>query len=1096
MAEILEIKKKHPFAGWPMIIAWLAMLIFAGHSITHMVAAGDTWVAMACGRHFINGGISRPNVEPFSANSHEPGPTAETMKKYAKVLREAAADQRQMADPKIFKRQIPKETSPVVKGSNFKAGIYEYWADKCENYENWPASIKSFSEWIHPTGWVNQNWLTHVIFYTLTHKFTGSVDEPNFNALVWWKFIIYIIAVVCVYYASRLMGVTPALAAVAACLAVFIGRSFYDVRPAGFSNVLTAVLLLILVLATYKHHLFIWLLVPVVVFWANVHGGFIYVIIVMIPFIGTHFLLMLPKKTRLIFYILGALVIFIKFFKKVMVDTIYVPQQSQIMQISMLALAVALIAGGFVFMFYGHYFVSLKLKGLIHTIAASAVAFIAALFLNPYKLTNYTHTLIVSVSKHAEMWRQVHEWHPAFAWKNPVGTSIPFLITLVAFIGFAVIWLGSLLWRKLYEKTPDNLKLFKAFTKFNFISIAIVCAWLVFLFLQLINPGFSYFLAVAVFVLLIIVSIEFGWYFIPLVGLFAAVAVLLVPAKNGYNGFYIYPFMIMPFYTILRLFYIKQKPIKLLEIGVLVLTVIISFAVMMNVTKTNPLDLKIAEIVQEQDKTWIVLRFAWIKQIFVDFWNMKPSFKPAFDNGGNSDALFSTKHLLGYLSIASLLSLIGLFLAMLKPQKAKDFGESESPVEVEEYMPAKIDLAMIIIAIITIVLSIKMRRFIALVGIMMCPVVMIFIEQLIRTSASIYNKKNTGRFALVKMPVYVKNTIITLSLLLTVSLGSFWGLKYKSIYLDPFPAERDEFLGTVFMRLTASNVKPFSACKFLRDNKISGKMFNYWTEGGFIAYGQEPDPETGKTPLQLYMDGRAQAAYDYKAYIDWMNIMGGGPHVRRALSKGRKPTVNEYKQSGKWMDSIFKKKNVWVILMPIGQARSELLKSVKTVQDWRPVFINNHQHMYVDISTKKGQSLFNGIFSNKTVFPDEFSKNITIAYNLLHSSDKQHQFAGMAALEKAINDYPSTATTEQLEYAVRFSHLHPQIIKVCSGLITDFEQNQDEHRRLPGYRNRLISAYYSYKILSVLDRENIESYKNKIEELSKDKVLNFKEYKW
>jgi hypothetical protein len=62
------IQQKRAFAGWPMLIAWLAMLLFALHASTHMVGAGDTWVAMACGRHFTNHGVD--TNEPFSANSH------------------------------------------------------------------------------------------------------------------------------------------------------------------------------------------------------------------------------------------------------------------------------------------------------------------------------------------------------------------------------------------------------------------------------------------------------------------------------------------------------------------------------------------------------------------------------------------------------------------------------------------------------------------------------------------------------------------------------------------------------------------------------------------------------------------------------------------------------------------------------------------------------------------------------------------------------------------------------------------------------------------------------------------------------------------
>ena len=58
-----------------MVIGLIAMLIFALHSSTHMVGAGDTWVALACGRHFYNHGVD--TNEPFSANSHRVGPTAE-----------------------------------------------------------------------------------------------------------------------------------------------------------------------------------------------------------------------------------------------------------------------------------------------------------------------------------------------------------------------------------------------------------------------------------------------------------------------------------------------------------------------------------------------------------------------------------------------------------------------------------------------------------------------------------------------------------------------------------------------------------------------------------------------------------------------------------------------------------------------------------------------------------------------------------------------------------------------------------------------------------------------------------------------------------
>ena len=262
-----QVQKKSSLSSWPLvIIGWVALLIFACHASTHMVAAGDTWVAMACGRHFVNHGVS--TVEPFSANSHKAGPTKETMQAYAKQLR---------TDARLE--------------SGLKASVTNWWADKVDDFENWPGWMQSFTKWIHPTGWVNQNWLTHVIFYSIVPKSTYTPSDTfTSEALVYWKFALYILIVFCVYKTSRMLGVVPLLAAAFTCFAIFTGRSYFDIRPAGFSNLFVVLFILILVLASYKNILYIWLIVPSTVIWANLHGGYLYVFIMITVFIGFHFL--------------------------------------------------------------------------------------------------------------------------------------------------------------------------------------------------------------------------------------------------------------------------------------------------------------------------------------------------------------------------------------------------------------------------------------------------------------------------------------------------------------------------------------------------------------------------------------------------------------------------------------------------------------------------------------------------------------------------------------------------------------------------------------------------------------------------------------
>jgi len=119
-----------------MIFGWLAMLIFALYASSHMIGAGDTWVAMASGRHIIDHGVD--TEEPFSANSRRAGPTEEDI---------------------------------------------QHWP----GWAQWitaKVGLKTVQYW-HPTGWINQNWLSHVFFYWLSHKSpVADAENFSFNTLV------------------------------------------------------------------------------------------------------------------------------------------------------------------------------------------------------------------------------------------------------------------------------------------------------------------------------------------------------------------------------------------------------------------------------------------------------------------------------------------------------------------------------------------------------------------------------------------------------------------------------------------------------------------------------------------------------------------------------------------------------------------------------------------------------------------------------------------------------------------------------------------------------------------------------------------------
>jgi len=868
MAQELNLKSQEPMSGWMMLIFWWAMILCALHACTRMVGAGDTWVAMACGRHFLNHGVD--TVEPFSANSHKPGPTPQEVKTW----------------PKWAQWITDKVGLDTVK----------YW---------------------HPTGWVNQNWLTHVFFYWLTHispvadaeTFDKPIEGQNisYNSLVYWKYALYIITIIAVYYTGRLLGANPALSAIFACFALFIGRTFLDIRPAGFSNMLTAVLLFIFVLAVYKNYLYIWLIVPLTVLWCNLHGGYVYVFIALVPFIGLYLLTLLPKKISLCFYyILGWLFLYalsVKFFSHEYLKSIR-PFSDGLFYFILIVVAVSIVITVWkntkAVIFYGYHIITtfvifiavssrffpegiavytrqdslfksyvsdsrqtffvafigfvvvavllsafkhrlkaIGLKGWWHTVAAAFVAFIAMIIFNPFHLTNLTHTFVVSVGDNAKLWKTVNEWHPAFEWSNPVGNEIPFLIMYII--------------------------------------------------------------------------------------------------------------------------------------------------------------------------AWVLLAF-WV------------------------------------------------ICLLLKPRVVVKKGKIQTELpDNEQYAWPMIDLPLLVIAAITVYMAIGSRRFIPIAGIVACPVMAMFTDSCIRMIAALINLKKTGKAILGRFPVEIQRYFAAAVLAVVIFLTVWWGYWYKLVYLDPWPDS--DYLTSVFMRMTASYAKPFKACQFVRDNKLSGTVYNYWTEGGFIAYSQIPDPNTGKTPLQLFMDGRAQAAYNTKAYQHWMDIMSGGDPARQAVKANRAYTASDYQAIGDWVDKQLEKENVWVVFMPSAQFNSEVIRGLETSPNWRAVYMDEEQRIYADVKFERGRKLYLGMFMDQTKFPDDFSKLLTVGYNLIYVQDPNKVKNGCEFITQAFMQRPSQITALEVINAGRhFPPFRQQMVAVFNQYLNDFIGKKQTYIKQAGYRSRLLAA--------------------------------------
>jgi hypothetical protein len=946
-SSIINPQFKASFSGWPMIVGWLAMLIFAFHACTHMVAAGDTWVAMACGRHFVQHGVN--TVEPFSANSHKAGPTPEEV-----------------------------ETWPG----------WAQWITKT-------VGLDTVKKW-HPTGWINQNWLTHVMFYKLTTMF-GSDDKPYFDALVYWKFANYILVLACLYFTSRLLGVNRLLAVVFACAAMYVGRSFLDVRPAGFSNLMVPTFILVLALTSYRNSLYIWLIVPLIVFWSNVHGGYIYAFLILIPFVAWHAIMNLPKRWMISTYsilmwavmcLLANHLLKSEFLKakpiredwvlyvfvlaavgsvlltlsrsmnekgSVVAHTAtsfilflvylvgrFIPQVPSGLsrygedvfwaEIRSSALAyagifaLAMILGLTVASSKGQIVRVMKPRAILHTMAASVAAFIGMVIFNPFHLTNLTHTFVISVSSAAERWRDVHEWHQAFDWTNPVGTAVPFLVMYIFALCCLVIWAIAVIQAPRIMSQPTRKKK--------------------------------------------VAGSEYEWPKIDIV-------LLAIGAMTIYMAIRSRRFIPIAAYA--------ACPV-------------------------------IALLVQESISRVVAV---------VAFWRQRK-----LDWG----ALLEAASEAAVLGMAAALAVMALWYWIvhrwLYTQPVPGHPELQQP--------------LLRFLIPWVILSVA--AFWTLVAFYL-----------------VYRWREKPQDSSFDLGAYVKPAVFVALLLLCGSAAGFggsvgWG--FKKVYLDYWPA--DPVLTSVFMRMTASDAKPFSACQFIRDNKLSGNMFNYWTEGGFIAWGQTPDPCTGRTPLQLFMDGRAQAAYDRTIFDRWSDIIAGGPVVLKAPrdNEGRPMlATKDYVQAAQWISDELRKHNVWTVLMPSGQFDTPFVGALEVGPNWRVVFTNNKEKLFVDLKTEPGRQLCEDMMAGKLIYPDEFSADLAIGHNLLASSVPEQRKQGIDLAIKAFElDRSPAPVIDMLLAARRYPDLAVQVDQACLDFATEFEKNKAKYAGHDGYNLRIEAA--------------------------------------
>jgi hypothetical protein len=338
-------RETHRGRNWLLRLGCGFVVIAAAlHSADRPVGGGDTWVAMACGRY---------TAGPWAAEQPD----------------------------RTWQMRVLDRVGIHITKRDFFSG-------KSRPFE--PGSKDNF-------GWVNQNWLTHLMFYKMKTAWGESGPDAlkGENLIVAYKFLQAILTALFAYWAARKLGAHPVIAAAITAFGMLLSRSYIDMRPNITSIFLAAIM--IYLLARWKQGQWkslAWM-IPVMIVWSNVHGGFIYAIMIFAIMSGSH----LAQK----------------FFSRN----------------------------------WPKYFEDIPARGILYLLAATAIVIVIPAVFSPFGIENLTHPFIVATGEEGKLWREVQEWRPVYD-KHGFGNVTPF------FVYIGLLGCSFLLWCISFLLGPDR----------------------------------------------------------------------------------------------------------------------------------------------------------------------------------------------------------------------------------------------------------------------------------------------------------------------------------------------------------------------------------------------------------------------------------------------------------------------------------------------------------------------------------------------------------------------------------------------------------------------------------------------------------------
>lgn len=406
-------------------------------------------------------------------------------------------------------------------------------------------------------------------------------------------------------------------------------------------------------------------------------------------------------------------------------------------------------------------------------------------------------------------------------------------------------------------------------------------------------------------------------------------------------------------------------------------------------------------------------------------WRQVSEWRPLLDATG----VGQTAPYLAFLAVATVLLAVGL------PGMVRAPGKPEGPTGRRTVGRVWFDLALVLVAI---GMSFASRRFVPLAAIVLAPV-------LASWATEISRRRSLRPEAVARLHLVGPVAAWTCAILAVLAVGR--GI--AAHYLAPWPA--DALYASTFDRLTHSYLRPHGAMGFLAGNSVQGRILVPWEEGGFVEAAQQPDPGSGRTPLQVLIDGRAQEAFPAATLATYQELMAAGPPGAALAASGRGPTAAEASAMYAWVEHRLEELGIGIVLVTPGSTASMLSAALFNSAAWQVVYLDEHHSLLASRALEA--ELVAAVDAGRAAYPDDQSAAVTRAYLGLRRGDDESLDEAFRQAKAACEPVPSaravglaaqaaTAPNRQAELRSWLRQLAERVMAEWPGL-----RRQDGHFR-------------------------------------------------